>query len=294
MEVSSVGCAPSVLIKTHCQRCSLRTLLHPTQTTSLRISLRKYYSTLHLFARHGAIMASESHSQALTRTRNRSPSPSPSQIRPPAQSASRSPSQISSEERAFLEDHSALLVARSYEQACEVCEIQTFHVTDSNCIVMGAIDDEFNELSYTNKHFEDSMPILADNDQRLAVVRISRFFVDDRDLIYYVQGKNLIPKLMEGVFGRQCFTGPMFGCPVKTIELTSALSEVMSFADNACKVFRMTSHMEGVKWRYFFETGRVLWSRLKIDTHKLRAFRDDYEDEVKNLRTSTKGVPGDD
>jgi hypothetical protein len=138
------------------------------------------------------------------------------------------------------------------------------------------------------------MPTLSDTDKRIGVVRITQFFTNGRDLVYYVQGREHITKLNEGAFGRQCFTGPLFGCPVMTIQLASVISEAIEYSDSGGKVWRLTSHMEGVKWRYFFETGRVLWDRLALDKYKMKALQEDFAEEMKQQKESASGAPGED
>jgi len=70
----------------------------------------------------------------------------------------------------------------------------------------------------------------------------------------------------------QAYDGPLKATPIMNYN-----SEILSgCAENGaekCKVIPTNSPTERLKWRYLFETGRIAWSKLLIDPHKVRMLR---------------------
>ncbi|KAF2034671.1 hypothetical protein EK21DRAFT_107800 [Setomelanomma holmii] len=170
-----------------------------------------------------------------------------------------------------LDIHPRFLIdERELEDACRECDIYVYSDADPVIATIQAIDEEFMDLPYTNIQHDNDPMTLSDEDNRVTIVYIRGFFTNRRDLVYYVRGQRVLAKFNSGVYGRQCFVGPMSGTPVFSSNLYPSFMSITPVGPK--KVNRLDSQMQRVRWRYYFEAGRVLWSRIQIDPDKIKEF----------------------
>jgi hypothetical protein len=104
-------------------------------------------------------------------------------------------------------------------------------------------------------------------------VHISNFFSDAINLIYYIRGTRNVAMFCGGMSGMQAFNGAaLFAATHLTLEgVTQPIWGLLNAESSRLpkRMAKTKSPIEANKWRYMFETGRVVWEKSDIDLDKL-------------------------
>jgi hypothetical protein len=138
--------------------------------------------------------------------------------------------------------------------------------------LIGAINDDFNQLPYVNDQFDSDAHSRYDDGALFSIVFIEDFFTDGRDFAYYVVGRPNVTAFVHGVFGMQAYNGPLTATPMLS-HGSEILNDFRLLDAFGGKIQRSHSRMEKVKWKYVFETARLAWSKLRVDPRKLAEIR---------------------
>ena len=102
---------------------------------------------------------------------------------------------------------------------------------------------------------------------------ISNFFTDAINLVYYIRGTRNVAMFCSGMSGMQAFNGAaLFAATHLTLEgITQLIWGRLDVGDTRTpkRLVKSKSPIEVNKWRYIFETGRMVWEKSGIDLGKL-------------------------
>lgn len=101
---------------------------------------------------------------------------------------------------------------------------------------------------------------------------ISNFFMDATNLIYYIRGTRNVEMFCGGMGGMQAFNGAaLFAItPFKLSYVTQPIwFRPQEDSPRPKRLAKSKSPIVAAKWRYMYETGRMVWGKSGIDLEKL-------------------------
>ena len=145
-----------------------------------------------------------------------------------------------------------------------VADLRSFD--DENFRVERRIQKLSTEDPYTQTQYDEDLEAQHDPNNRVYCICISDFFTDRNNLVYYIKGTQNVSMFSLGMTGMEAFNGS-----VLFIIGPYNLSHVFDpwNIDKCSKVQRVVKRNTPFKWRYIFETGRLVWSKSDVDLEKL-------------------------
>lgn len=147
-----------------------------------------------------------------------------------------------------------------------VADLRSFN--DENFQLERRIRELSAEDPYTQTQYDEDQEAQHDLNNRVYCICISDFFTDQTNLVYYIKGAQNVNMFSFGMTGMEAFNGAI----LFIIGPYSFLHVLDPVNIKHCKVERVGKSdmpLEQVRWRYIFETGRLVWNKGDVDLGKL-------------------------
>lgn len=147
------------------------------------------------------------------------------------------------------------------------------------------IRDISSEEHWTQDQYNNDPETQYDLFNGVICIYISNFFTNGINFTYYIRGMRNVAMFCGGMSGTQAFNGAaLFAVTNLTLqELTQPIWGILDAGSDSLRppqrLIKSKSPIETNKWRYIFETGRLVWEKSDVDLEKLH----------KALRTSNGG-----
>ncbi|PSN60660.1 hypothetical protein BS50DRAFT_593748 [Corynespora cassiicola Philippines] len=188
-----------------------------------------------------------------------------------------------------------LPVPREFEEMYrnETSNIYVFSGGDHSFEIRDKLDLEFKHAPLNNPMLELDVEAKNELSQHMTMVYMMGFFNDDTDFAFYYRGLKNIQAFMGGTFTSAAYRGPCFATPVVVHTGKDILQGTGLEVSQFNKVNR--TETKGARWRYLYETARIVWEKLAFDEEKKKlidaledrgeaAQRDDEEEEEEERR----------
>lgn len=113
----------------------------------------------------------------------------------------------------------------------------------------------------------------ASFDEQACIVYIREFTTDNLDFAYYIKGLANLGNFLSGTFGMQAYDAEIFATPIvlhDEEELVCGPNIIQVHQQVHNRVCKHGPITEQVRWRYLFETARLVWSRFEFDSEQLQ------------------------
>lgn len=147
-----------------------------------------------------------------------------------------------------------------------VADLRSFN--DENFQLERRIRELSTEDPYTQTQYDEDQEAQHDLNNRVYCIYISDFFTDQNNLVYYIKGAQNVNMFSLGMTGMDAFNGAILFI-IGPYSFSHVLDPINI---KHCKVERVGKSdmpLEQVKWRYVFETGRLVWNKSDVDLGKL-------------------------
>lgn len=121
---------------------------------------------------------------------------------------------------------------------------------------------------WTQDQYDHDPEVLHDPFDGIYCVWISNFFTNATNLIYYIRGTRNVEMFCSGMAGMQAFNGAALFSITHT-GLEAITKPIWPSGPRSERLVKSKSPIETNKWRYMYETGRMMWGKSSIDLDKL-------------------------
>lgn len=151
-------------------------------------------------------------------------------------------------------------------------------------------DDPYTQIQY----YED-LEAQHDRNDRICCVYISNFFADRMNLVYYIKGTRNVERFYGGMSGMQAYNGAaLFAISPHNFAYVLKAVKIRRSTNANDRVLKSEMPIESSKWRYIFETGRLVWSKSDIDLNKLQKLMEMESENNESDRDKVTRWSGDD
>lgn len=147
--------------------------------------------------------------------------------------------------------------------------------TDSTFEILTKLHLEWLHVPYFNPDCDAHPQENRGSDRKACIVYIQHFTTDGLDFAYYICGAANLTKFLAGTFGMQAYGGPLFGTPIVLHSKEDLLSgnNVFRHEKGGSRVCKHGPQTERLRWRYLFETARLVWSKMEFNFETLLELR---------------------
>lgn len=124
------------------------------------------------------------------------------------------------------------------------------------------------EDPYTQTQYDEDLEAQHGPNNRVYCIYISDFFTDQNNLVYYIKGTQNVNMFSLGMMGMEAFDGAILFI-IGPYSFSHVLDLVNIKHSKVERIGKSDMPLEHVKWRYIFETGRLVWNKSDVDLGKL-------------------------
>jgi hypothetical protein len=147
-----------------------------------------------------------------------------------------------------------------------VADLRSFD--DENFQLERRIRELSAEDPYTQTQYDEDLEAQPGPNNRVYCICIYDFFTDHNNLVYYINGTQNVKMFSLGMTGMEAFDGAVLFI-IGPYSLSHVLKPVNIKDSKVEWVGKSNMPLEHVKWRYIFETGRLVWNKSDVDLGKL-------------------------